>query len=243
MPSARLYGPPLSFTSEQSCRVSRSRVCAHYERERFVKELLKTAAELEKRFLQELEEGDSKQALINLAQLYSQNGCPEAATHCVDRLLEACDEPEERAAQLLALGCLSEQIRDYRGAVRRYRQALSLEPSRPQTWYFILNNLGFSLNQLGDYEAAMPYFRRAIDLDPCRSNAFKNLGIAYQAKSAFAEAAQCFVAATRANATDPRSLAHLEHLLSLHPQLQTEIPDLPRRLEACRNAVEAAQDQ
>ena len=83
-----------------------------------------------------LEEGDSKQALINLAQLYSRNQRPEAATRCVERLLEACDEPEERAALLLALGSFSEQIRDYRGAVRLYRQALSLEPSHPQTWYF-----------------------------------------------------------------------------------------------------------
>ena len=201
-----------------------------------------TGAELEKRFLQQLEDGDSKQALINLARLYSQNGRPEAATRCVERLLEACDEPEERAAHLLSLGSFSEQRRDYQGAVRLYRQALSLEPSHPQTWYFILNNLGFCLNQLGDCEDAMPYLRRAIEVDSSRSNAFKNLGIACQAKGAFAEAAHCFVDATQANATDPRSLAHLEHLLSLHPQLQTELPDLPGRLEACRNAVQLAQD-
>jgi tetratricopeptide (TPR) repeat protein len=134
-----------------------------------------------------------------------------------------------------------ERIRDYQGAARFYRQALIMEPCRNNVWYYIHNNLGYSLIQFQDYDGAIPYLRRAIEIDPELPNAYKNLGLAFEAKGDFTEAAELFVAATQANASDSRSLAHLETLILAHPELEVDLPDLPARLEACRNAVNIAQ--
>jgi tetratricopeptide (TPR) repeat protein len=204
-----------------------------------------TFDEIEERCLEQLQkkEGKCVQSLINLAILYSQAKRHDEAFRCVKRLIALSDDPEEHGRYYLALGCFMEQIRDYQGAVGFYRQALALEPCRNKTWYFIHNNLGYSLNQLADYDGAIPYLRRAIEIDPGLPNAYKNLGLAFEAKGNFVEAAELFVAATRAGASDPRSLAHLENLISSHPELEIDLPDLPDRLKACREAVKIARDQ
>jgi tetratricopeptide (TPR) repeat protein len=204
-----------------------------------------TFDEIEERCLKQLQEKEGKciQSLINLAELYSQAKRHDEAFRCVERLIALSNDPEEHGAYYLALGCFMEQIRNYQGAAGFYRQALALEPCRNKTWYFIHNNLGYSLNQLEDYDGAIPYLRRAIEIDPGLPNAYKNLGLAFEAKGNFAEAAELFVAATRADASDPRSLAHLENLISSHPELEIDLPDLPHRLEACRDAVKIARGQ
>jgi len=204
-----------------------------------------TFDEIEERCLKQLQDKDGKcvQSLINLAKLYSQAKRYEQAFRCVERLIALSDDPEEHGGYYLALGGFMEQIRDYQGAVGFYRQALALEPCRNTTWYFIHNNLGYSLNQLEDYNGAIPYLRRAIEIDPKRPNAYKNLGLVFEAKGNFEEAAELFVAATRADASDSRSVAHLENLISSHPELEIDLPDLPTRLEACREAVKIARAQ
>jgi tetratricopeptide (TPR) repeat protein len=204
-----------------------------------------TFDEVEERCLKRLREKEGKcvQSLINLAKLYSQAKRYDQAFQCVERLISLSDDPEEHGAYYLALGGFMEQIGDFQGAAGLYRQALALEPCRNQTWYFIHNNLGYSLNQLENYDDAIPYLRRAIEIDPRRPNAYKNLGLAFEAKGNFEEAAELFVAATRANASDSRSLVHLESLISSHPELEIDVPDLPDRLEACREAVKIARGQ
>lgn len=204
-----------------------------------------TFEEIEARFLKQLQENDGKcvQSLINLAKVYSQTGRHDEAFRCIERLIALSDDPEKHAAYYLALGAFMEKTGDFQGAVRFYRQAFGLEPCRTETWYFIHNNLGYSLNQLGEHDDAISYLRHAIEIDPVRPNAFKNLGLAMEAKGRFAEAAGLFIAATQANAADPRSLTHLEHLIASHPELETNLPDLRDRLEACREEVNIARAQ
>lgn len=201
-----------------------------------------TFAELEARFLKELEAKGGKcvQSLLNLAKLYSGTKRHDEGFRYLERLLELSDDPEEHGGYYLALGCHMEQIRDYHGAVRFYRRALAMEPCRNKIWYYIHNNLGYSLIQLQDYDGAIPYLRRAVEIDPDLPNAYKNLGLAFEAKGNFPEAAELFVAATQADASDPRSLAHLENLIAFRPELEVDLPDLLSRLEACRKAVKIA---
>jgi tetratricopeptide (TPR) repeat protein len=201
-----------------------------------------TFAELEARFLKELEAKGGKcvQSLLNLAKLYSGTKRHDEGFRYLERLLELSDDPEEHGGYYLALGCHMEQIHDYQEAVQFYRRALAMEPCRDKVWYYIHNNLGYSLIQLQDYDGAIPYLRRAVEIDPELPNAYKNLGLAFEAKGNLAEAAELFVAATQADASDPRSLAHLENLVASHPELEIEMPALPRRLKACREAVKVA---
>jgi tetratricopeptide (TPR) repeat protein len=204
-----------------------------------------TFDEIEERCLKQLKEKEGKciQSLFNLAKIYSQAKRHDVAFRCVERLIALSNDPEEHGEYYLVLGCFMEQIRDYQGAVGFYCRALGLEPCRNRTWYFIHNNLGYSLNQLENYDRAIPYLRRAIEIDPGLPNAYKNLGLAFEAKGNFVEAAELFVAATQADASDSRSLAHLESLISSHPELEIDLPDLPTRLEACREAVKMARAQ
>ena len=53
------------------------------------------------------------------------------------------------------------------------------------------------------------------------------------------EAAESFVTSTQANASDARSLHHLEELLAEHPDLQF---DFASALKACRMAVAVAKE-
>jgi tetratricopeptide (TPR) repeat protein len=201
-----------------------------------------TSEEIEARMLRQLDEpgGDRKQALHNLAIVYGRTRRFEEAKKCLKALLEMTDDIEEKARGILNMGCLMEQMGDYVAATTFYQTAFSMEPCRTDIWYFINNNLGFSLNQLGRFSEAAKYLRAAIDVDPTRSNAHKNLGLCLQGMGDYAGAAACFVAATRANASDGRSAKHLAALIASNPELLTEAPGLEQDLQHCVKAVDVA---
>jgi tetratricopeptide (TPR) repeat protein len=88
-----------------------------------------------------------------------------------------------------------------RPALRRTRQA----PHRVT----VNNNMGYSLIQIYRFHEAIVYLQAALGVDRARPNALKNLGLAMQGLERHAKAAEYFVAATR---TDPRDRRSLEHL-------------------------------
>ena len=150
------------------------------------------------------------------------------------------EESEAHAWRILDMGCKMEKRRDYEGAVNAYRQAFLMKPGRTDTWYFLNNNIGFSLNQIGKFQEAEPYLKAAIEINPGKSNAHKNLGLCHAGLGNFGLAAECFVTATKVNAADGRSLTHLEELVQTHPELLADTTNLTAKLEACRKAVETA---
>lgn len=205
-----------------------------------------TAEEVEQRLRKDLDDagGMSIEALWSLACLYSDTGRIDEAATCIEQVIGLSGEDlEKRGSCMLALGQLEERRGDYTAAATSYRRALALEPCSPRTWYFIHNNLGFSLNQLGQHDSAIPYLEKAVDIDPGRPNAYKNLGLAYEALGEPAEAAEWFIAATQANASDSRALDHLLALLEANPALEVDVPGLRNRVEACQKAVEVARAQ
>ncbi len=195
--------------------------------------------EVEREILERLENDSSsrKQALWELAFLYSHTGRHEKSLECMNKLAVLTDGSEERASCYLAMGGFREHANDFEGAVGYYSAAFGMEPGDTTTWYWINNNLGYSLVQLSRCQEAEPYVQRAIAIDPARPNAFKNLGLAFLGQDRHAEAADYFVRATQVNAADGRSLGHLEQLVAAHPELLAEVPGLGNRLNACRVAV------
>ena len=198
-----------------------------------------TAERLETAWLRELaaSNGTSKQALWGLARLYGETGRRDDALACVERLARLSTRPDEVASCHLAQGQLSEQAYDYKSAVRHYRAGLALGQQQAPTWYWIHNNLGYSLVQLGQYHEAAAYLHVAVAVDPTRPNAFKNLGLAMLGINENVRAAEWFVIANRANPGDRRSLMHLERLVASHPELTAQIPTLQGELDACRRGL------
>lgn len=175
---------------------------------------------------------DPEDALWQLARFYSQTKQHELALDYLRQVMDLQGDTDSKAASVLAMGQTMEQAGDYQAAVRYYREAFALEPVHTRTWYFINNNLGFSLNTLGKFDEGEQFCRAAIKIDGQRPNAFKNLGIALRARGEFAEAAQCFIQATRTDASDPRATKLLEELLTQRPEL-----GLATELEYCQKAI------
>jgi tetratricopeptide (TPR) repeat protein len=204
-----------------------------------------TWSEIEQNLLERLKLRDGKclDSLWSLTILYKQAGYLDQASGCMERFIELTEDPEKIGSGYLALGQLEESRGDFVAAAKQYRGALAMEPCSTATWYFIHNNLGYSLNQQGEHDAAVPYLQQALKIDPERPNAYKNLGLSHEALGNIEKAAALFVAATQVNASDSRSLAHLDALLEAHPVLEIDVHELRDQVEACRMAVKIARDQ
>ena len=200
-----------------------------------------TAKEMERLLVKELQEAkaDPTQPMWKLAIFYRSQGNLDRAIALFRDLLLRVTDLESKAQLIFSLGQTAEKASDFELAVRFYREALGMEPCSPFTWYFIHNNLGYSLNQLGRYAEGADYCRRAITISPQPPNAHKNLGLALTGLGRYREAAEAFIRATQANASDARSLRHLEALLTQHPELEFEFS---KAVAACREAVAVARD-
>jgi tetratricopeptide (TPR) repeat protein len=201
-----------------------------------------TAEEAEAWLLEQFDKSGEKDIglLEELLLLYLRTRETEKSIAIADRLAELMDGAGEHSYLLFRYGQIAEQTGDYAAAETLYRNSLSLKPPAPDTEYWVNNNLGFCLNTLGRFGEAEEYLKAAIEIFSDRSNAFKNLGLCYQGQERFAEAADMFVAATRANAADARSLAHLEDLVEARPELLESVPGMSENLESCRAAVKKA---
>jgi len=199
-------------------------------------------AELEGVLLKNLEAAGNNpmDPMWQLARFYSHSRQQEKALHYLRKILVLQPDTEHKSATVLAMGQTMEQVGDYESATRYYREAFAFEPVHTRTWYFINNNLGFSLNMLGKFDEAVQFCRAAIAIDRQRPNAFKNLGIALRGQRQWTEAATCFVQATQVDASDARSMKLLEELLGERTELELEFRS---HLECCRRAVEMSRQR
>ena len=182
-------------------------------------------------------ENEFKQSLWQMARFYSTTTRQKQAGAYVRLIMGITQDLEEQASCWVHLGQLCEQVGDYKSAAYFYRQALSIEPSSKDTWYFINNNLGYSLIQLKKHSEAEKFCAAAINIDPVRPNAHKNLALALQGQGYYLEAALSFLGAIRANAADPRALGHLTTLMEGVPELGEHLPELSSFLREGRQAV------
>jgi len=179
-------------------------------------------------------------AVWQVARFYSLNSQQENAARYISFLMNLTDDPERHAAYWLALGQIMEQVNNFQEAVRYYKRAFGMEPTQSDTWYFINNNLAYSLIQLNEFDEAEPYCRAAIEISPRKPNAHKNLGLSLQGQARYPEAARAYHLAVRANSADPRAFHLLESLLEQRPEVASEIPEITGLLEKSRDAVALA---
>jgi len=198
-----------------------------------------SSEEMEKLLLKQLEDAVSepRQALWQLAQFYKQTRQTDKALIRLRQLIQMLPDAEDRAKCVLTMGQAMEQKGDFGAAAGYYKEALALEPMSTWTWYFINNNLGFSLNTLRRFAEAEVYCRKAIQTDPNRPNAHRNLGQSLTGQGQFRDAAHCYVAATQVNAADGRAFHLLQELLDEHPELEFEFENAAA---SCQKAVETA---
>ena len=202
-----------------------------------------TAEEAEKYLLEKAAGQEGKAlagALYQLIYLYRSSGRLMEAMELTRRIEDLAEGPEEKAHCYLTMGQIAEKMDDFAAAVDYYRQAFRLEPVGTELWYFVNNNLGYSLNQLGRFVEAECFCRAAIEINLERYNAYKNLGIALEGQDKPAEAAALYIQAVKLNAGDRRAFIHLLNLLERNPQLLRETPSLVKDLEDCGEAVTLA---
>jgi tetratricopeptide (TPR) repeat protein len=198
-----------------------------------------TLEETERSYLAKLNDPheDHQAVRRGLILVYRTMGRAAEAMYHAQEYLAHTNNVEDRAEAYFFLGQAMEHVKDFESAFRFYMQAMELEPRNKMYWYFIHNNIGFSLNQLSRYLDAEKYLREAITIDRSRANAFKNLGLSLEGQGRYSEAARSYIAAVQANATDPRALWHLEELAGRQPELFTELSDLCNQITLCRHAV------
>jgi tetratricopeptide (TPR) repeat protein len=182
------------------------------------------------------------EAVYDLVKFYSAVGQPQKASAYYELLIQPTSDLEERALQYLEKGRLMEQQGKYQQAISFYARALPLEPQDLGIWYFINNNLGYSLNQCEEYERAEEYCRAAIRIAPARHNAYKNLALALEGMGDYVEAIDGYVKAVERMPRDFRALGHLEDLLNRHPYLLVEDPEVADVVVRCQEMVSEARD-
>jgi tetratricopeptide (TPR) repeat protein len=174
--------------------------------------------------------------LIRLVKVFGRS--VEIAGHYFKNAAAIANSPATKAECYLGLGRLCEQMNRYEDTVQYYSHALELLQETSETWYFLNNNLGYSLIQLGRNEEAELYCHRAIAIDPSRYNAYKNIGLSLCAQGNYRAAAKNFIRAVEINPADERAMNHLEDLLEGRPELYKELFGTRKDgLEALRRLV------
>jgi tetratricopeptide (TPR) repeat protein len=178
-----------------------------------------------------------RDVLFDLARLYNAKKRPDRAVKCLRRILASESDLEAKASCVLALGQTMEQCNDFPAAITFYREAMAMEPTCNDTWYFIHNNLGYSYNQVGEFDEGEKCCRSAIQINPRRPNGHKNLGIALAAQGKYREAAISYITGTFNHAGDARSFKLLQELIKEHPELAFEFQS---HLHRCETSVRFA---
>jgi tetratricopeptide (TPR) repeat protein len=138
------------------------------------------------------------------------------------------------------MGQAQERAGDCRAALEAYGRAFGLPEERNPVWYLLHNNYGYCLNLVGRYVEAEEHCRAAIQIHPRRHNARKNLGVSLEGQGRNLDAAKSYITATMANPGDTRAFEHLENLISTHPAVLEQDPDLQRLWLECYKKVRGA---
>ena len=158
----------------------------------------------------------------------------EQSARKIARLLSDPANTENVAKAYLLLGLDAEERLDWENAIEQYRRVIELAPEDVIVRYFGYNNRAYALLQLRRFEEAEAHGIAALEVDDGRHNAYKNLGLAYQALEQPVTAAEYFINASFRNPEDKRAWLHLQQLLIRDPSLLAEAPEVAEEMEAMR---------
>jgi Flp pilus assembly protein TadD len=122
---------------------------------------------------------------VALVRALVKSGRAERGLELAERLV--AERPDNPVLHF-ELGCVLQDKKDLKGAIRCYRSALELDPRIALAH----NNLGNALKANGELEKAIQCFRTAIELDPKSPLAHYNLGNALSVKGNPEEAIDCY---------------------------------------------------
>ena len=124
-----------------------------------------------------IEKGDnSPDTYIYLAELYMLSNRPEDAVKLLERARELFPNNEEISTRLLNAYIVSNQL-------DRAKEVFAEEVRKHPDNKLYLYNYGSLLLQTGNYDEAIKYLKQAVELDSSYTNAWYNLGAAYQNKA------------------------------------------------------------
>jgi len=181
-------------------------------------------------------------AIYDLVVFFSNVGYNDLAISNLEFLIANSKDPGNKGFYYYRYGQLMEHVGDYEKAVTFYQKAFALEPGDKDVWYFIHNNLGYSLNKLGRFTEGERFCRAAIKIQPMTPNAYKNLAIALEGQDKFLEAAENYIQATKKNVSDSRAFHLLNDMLERQPQLSTDNEEIAEGLAQCEEAIEIARE-
>lgn len=170
--------------------------------------------------------------------MYSSNKANLDISQIARLLADPTDTVSVAKAHLL-LGLEAEEQQDWDAAEKYYLRIVELAPTDGMVLYFGHNNRAYSLLQLKRFEEAAAHCAAAIGIDGARHNAYKNLGLAFEALGRPVDACVSFLDAASRNAVDKRPWLHLQQILSKTPDLLAWSPDLMERVNGLREFYEA----
>jgi tetratricopeptide (TPR) repeat protein len=139
-------------------------------------------------------EPDNDEALVSLAQFYSEMGQGQQAA----KLLEKASTHNQNPRLLAMLGEAYEKNHEYEKAVEVFRRALEQDKDDPD----LLRSLGTDLLASDQYDEALKVFQEVVKADPQDATAYLRIGQIYRQKRQFTRAKDNF---RKAQALQPDS--------------------------------------
>ncbi|MBF0118061.1 MAG: tetratricopeptide repeat protein [Desulfobacterales bacterium] len=142
---------------------------------------------------------------------------------------------EKQADSIHLIGVKEYQACNYDLAVKKIKEAISLNPTNP----FYYNNLGIVLNAQGNTSIAIESFLKALRIKPNLHDSYYNLGISYSILKDFDKAIESYQKSIQINPKDIRVYNNLGIAYKLSGKLKEAIYCYEKAIEIKPDYIEA----
>jgi len=166
------------------------------------------------------------------AEARIKTGDVEGAGALLDRLAQ----DEELATEVEYLRGLAYDVAgEYDKAEETYQRSLERDPGALKAKF----RLAYNANLAGDEAGAMQLLEEILNQDVSYVGALMNLGVLYEDKGRYQDAARCFERVLKVRPNEPRArLYHKEAVASLHTIVDDDMQkEVQRRLEVLRTPI------